>query len=74
MQISICPSNPPHCFFTKDTKTLCGAPSFPKIGVFFLKILAGPNAPKYQSPKITFEYLVRFCLLAVVTRFGFVID
>ena len=73
MQMSICPSNPPHGFFTKDTKTLFGAPSFTKIGVFF-KILAGPNAPKYQNPKITFEYLVRFCLLAVVTRFGFVID
>ena len=67
MQISICPSNPPHCFFLPKTqKPFEVRPHFPKLE--FFTILAGPNAPKYQKPEITIEYLVRFCLLAVITR------
>ena len=73
MQISICPSNPPHCFFYQRHKNPLWYDLISQ-NWSFCKILAGLNAPKYQNPKITFEYLVRFCLLAVVTRFGFVID
>ena len=67
MQISICPSNPPHCFFYQRHKNPLRCALISQNWSFF-KILAGPNAPKYQKPEITIEYLVRFCLLAVVTR------